>query len=297
MKDFLLGLAEVALGGSAAILLLLLAGRLLGSRYGARWRCWAWLLLCLRLAIPFPLLPEAPAPIQVTVPAVTLPSSGVAAPARPDPLPDEFPEPAPDFSDQAPAREEGDEGPAPAPADAAPAWSWETALFALWLAGAAGVLGWNLLAHGRFLRWLRRWAVPADDPAVIRTFHQLSDRLGLARRPRLLVCPGLRAPMVAGLIRPVLLLPREAPEGEALTCALLHELTHLRRRDIWRKALALWVTALYWFDPLVWLMGRAMERDGELACDEAALNRLPPEARAAYGRAVWEAVERVSRPD
>ena len=103
--------------------------------------------------------------------------------------------------------------------------------------------------------------------------------------------------MVAGLIRPVLLLPREAPEGEALTCALLHELTHLRRRDIWRKALALWVTALYWFDPLVWLMGRAMERDGELACDEAALKRLPPEARAAYGRAVWEAVERVSRPD
>lgn len=295
MKDFLLGLAEVALGGSAAILLLLLAGRLLGSRYGARWRCWAWLLLCLRLAIPFPLLPEAPAPIQVTVPAVTLPSSGVAAPARPDPLPDEFPEPAPDFSDQTPARDEGDE--IPALADAAPPRDWAAVLFALWLAGTAGVLGWNLLAHGRFLRWLRRWAVPADDPTVIRTFHQLSDRLGLARRPRLLVCPGLRAPMVAGLIRPVLLLPREAPEGEALTCALLHELTHLRRRDIWRKALALWVTALYWFDPLVWLMGRAMERDGELACDEAALKRLPPEARAAYGRAVWEAVERVSRPD
>ena len=58
MRDFLLGLAEVALGGSAAILLLLLAGRLLGSRYGARWRCWAWLLLCLRLAIPFPCSPR-----------------------------------------------------------------------------------------------------------------------------------------------------------------------------------------------------------------------------------------------
>ena len=297
MRDFLLGLAEVALGGSAAILLLLLAGRLLGNRYGARWRCWAWLLLCLRLALPLPLLPEAPAPIQVTVPAVTLPSSGVTAPARSDPPPDDRPEPAPDFSDQASDRDVGDESPAPPPADAAPAWSWEAALFALWLAGAIGVLGWNLLAHGRFLRWLRRWAMPADDPAVIRTFHQLSDQLSLSHRPRLLVCPGLRAPMLAGLFRPALLLPREAPEGDALGCALLHELTHYRRRDIWRKALSLWVTALYWFDPLVWLMGRAMERDGELACDEAALNRLPPEARAAYGRAVWEAVERVSRPD
>ena len=293
MRDFLLGLAEVALGGSAAILLLLLAGRLLGSRYGARWRCWAWLLLCLRLAVPFPLLPEAPAPIQVTVPAVTLPSPGVAAPSRPDPSPDYPAEPAPDFSAQI---DREDELPDVPPA-AAPSWSWETILFALWLAGAAGVLGWSLLAHWRFLRWLRRWAALADDPAVIRTFNQLSDQLSLSRRPRLLVCPGLRAPMVAGLIRPILLLPREAPEGEALSCALLHELTHLRRRDLWRKALSLWVTALYWFDPLVWLMGRAMERDGELACDEAALKRLPPEARAAYGRAVWEAVERVSRPD
>ena len=67
MDDFLLTLGALTLGGSAAILLLSLASRSTRSLYGARWRCWAWLLLCLRLAVPFPLLPQGQreaAPIQ-----------------------------------------------------------------------------------------------------------------------------------------------------------------------------------------------------------------------------------------
>ena len=68
MDDFLLTLGALTLGGSAAILLLSLASRSTRSLYGARWRCWAWLLLCLRLAVPFPLLPQGQreaAPIQL----------------------------------------------------------------------------------------------------------------------------------------------------------------------------------------------------------------------------------------
>lgn len=68
MDDLLLTLGALTLGGSAAILLLSLASRSTRSLYGARWRCWAWLLLCLRLAVPFPLLPQGQreaAPIQL----------------------------------------------------------------------------------------------------------------------------------------------------------------------------------------------------------------------------------------
>ena len=289
MRDFLLELAALALGSSLAIVLLILAGRLLGGRYGIRWRCWAWLILCLRLALPFPLLPRQAAPIQVTVPAVTLPSPGVAAPSRPDPSPDYSAQPAPDFSAQIDREDElPDVPPAPTPI------AWEPILFFLWLAGAAAVLGWGLLSHGRFLRWLRRWAVPETGPEVLALCARLSGELGLKRPPALFRCPELRAPMLAGLVWPAVLLPQAAPEGEALEYALLHELTHLRRRDVWRKALALWVNALYWFNPLIWLMVRLADRDGELACDETVLHHLPPESRAVYGRAVWEAIERAS---
>ena len=51
--------------------------------------------------------------------------------------------------------------------------------------------------------------------------------------------------------------------------------------------------ALHWFNPVMWLMSRSLERDTELACDEAALKRLPREEHAAYGETILQAVERL----
>ena len=93
----------------------------------------------------------------------------------------------------------------------------------------------------------------------------------------------------------MILLPEPLPQSAPLECALRHELTHFRRRDIWLKALALWVNALHWFNPLAWYMVRLVERDTELACDEAALNTLSPEEHAAYGQTILSAVSRLRK--
>ena len=163
-------------------------------------------------------------------------------------------------------------------------------IFGLWLLGAAVVLIWNLLSHLRFCRYLNRWAAPVRDADILALYNALGDQLGLDRRPRLLSCPGLAVPMLAGLFRPSLLLPENPPAGDALRFSLLHELTHFRRRDIFRKTLALWVRTLHWFNPLVWLTARTMDRDIELSCDESALKHLPPAEHAAYGRTILSAV-------
>ena len=87
MNQLLLTLGTLTLGGSAAVAALALAGRSTRRRYGARWRCLAWLLLCLRLAVPLPLMPhtQARAPIQVDLPP--------PEPVQPAPTP--TPAPAP----------------------------------------------------------------------------------------------------------------------------------------------------------------------------------------------------------
>ena len=300
MSSFLLTLGGLALGGTAAILVLALAGRLTRARYGARWRCWAWALLCLRLAIPLSLFPQGQerAPVQVDIPVggLVLPGPAGGSPSRPA----QGGEARPDSS-QAPAGSgdtPAEEGAPPAEAPeggglpfSLPELTPALALTLLWGMGAAGVLAWELAAHLRFLGWLRRWAAPERDGEVIRAFNRVGDSLKLSRRPGLLRCPGLPTPMLAGLFRPVLLLPLDMG-GDGLEFALLHELSHFRRRDIWLKALALWVRALYWFNPLGWLMSRLISRDTELACDEEVLGRLPPEEKEAYGRTILSASAR-----
>ena len=163
----------------------------------------------------------------------------------------------------------------------------------LWLLGACAVLARNGAAHVRFLSYLRRWSSPVADSDAVSAFNRLGDQLGLDRRPRLLVCQGLKVPMLAGIFRPAILLPQGNVSGEELGFSLLHELTHYRRRDIWLKTLVMWVNALYWFNPLAWYMLRLVERDTELACDEDALSRLSRSDYSAYGQTILAAVARL----
>lgn len=288
MTDLLLSLGSLTLGGSAVVVLLALTGRFTRTRYAARWRCWAWVLLCLRLAIPLTLPQQERAPIQVEVPAAFV--------QAPTPAPTDTPSvpvPAPSVPDSsAPDSSIRPTGPALSPeSEGAPRFSLSPAqiIAGVWLLGATGVLGWSLIAHIRFLRYLRRWATPVDDPVLLSRFQGLSRRAGIECPPALLRCRGLGVPMLAGLFHPVVLLPWEGPEDDRLDYALLHELIHLRRRDIWLKTLCLWVRCLYWFNPLTHLMARLMDRDMELACDEGVLACLPEREYGAYGRTILTA--------
>lgn len=289
MTDILTSMAGVSLGGGAVILLLVVLAKLIRGRYGARWRCWAWLLLALRLAVPLPLLPAGAeaAPIQIKVPPdrviyqpVRTPRPSAAQPSPPVQTAAPSAEPS-SFPVSTSTPEEVLARPAPITVGGI--------LLALWVTGGAAVLGWNLIAHLRFKRYLARWCRPVEEADTIRLFNRLCDSLSLHRRPGLRLCPGLAVPMLAGLFKPVLLLPEDAG-GQGLRYALLHELVHYRRRDIWLKTLVLWVNTVHWFNPLVWLMVRAVERDTELACDEGALKYLSPEEHAAYGKTILQAV-------
>lgn len=296
MTELLSALGSLSLGGSLAIGALALLAHFSRSRYGARWRCLVWLLLCLRLAIPvsiqLPEQAELQRPIQLPTPNNTVIYSYEPSGPRPQQPVSSQP---PDLTQPA--------TPAPVPEVVPPmdvdepTSKREITLFQaisiLWGTGVIGMTAWFIFSHVRFLRYVRRWSRPATDPETVQVYNWTGDLLGLDIRPRLRLCAGLNAPMLAGVFRPTLLLPEKGLTGDALRYSLLHELAHYRRHDIWLKTLALWVNALHWFNPCMWYMMRLVERDTELACDEAALKKLPLEEHSAYGKTILDAVERL----
>lgn len=308
MTDLLPTLGALTLGGSAAVILFALTSRASRTRYGARWRCWIWFLLCLRLVIPFSLFPHIgranPAPIQISAPSDAViyefsPTQPSAA-SLPGPQGEEnqsgVSEPSPSPSTAGSAGEQSGTQTNDAPLSSPEkefSISLSQVLMVVWLTGAVVFAVWAVISHVRFCRYLRRWCQPVQEPDAIRLYNQLGDRLKLRCRPDLRICAGLCAPMLAGLFHPVILLPEDTPEGSALRYALLHELTHFKRRDIWLKTLALLANIVHWFNPFMWYMVRLVERDTELACDEAAVRCLPPEEHASYGRTILNAVERL----
>ena len=89
------------------------------------------------------------------------------------------------------------------------------------------------------------------------------------------------APFTLGILRPRVYLPDDL-QGTARQAVLLHEQTHIRRRDPLTKPLFYAVACLHWFNPLVWLAFCTFERDMEAACDEAAMRGRPLPERNAY---------------
>lgn len=109
-------------------------------------------------------------------------------------------------------------------------------------------------------------------------------RLGLKRTFQVRRSDRVRTAMVLGVLRPVLLIPQE----ECDPLVVLHELNHLRRRDLEYKGLMMAACWLHWFNPLVWWMSRVAGRNLELCCDEDVAGKENSAFRHRYGRLLLE---------
>lgn len=147
--------------------------------------------------------------------------------------------------------------------------SWAQTLLALWLAGVAVMLSRSVHAW-RASRRLVRDARPAE-PALSAALAMAAEAHGLRHAPQLRVSAAVTSPQLVGPWRPVLLLPADGIEADALDMALTHELAHLQRRDLWWGAVPVLARHLFFFNPLLHLAVREYGIAREAACDAAVV--------------------------
>jgi len=140
---------------------------------------------------------------------------------------------------------------------------------------------------------LRRWretsrllsgaaAAPVD---VQQTAAAIASRIGLKRAPDVRISDAVQTPLVAGWRRPVVVLP--ADRFAALTSrqqelAICHELTHVKRADLWLGCVPALTERLFFFHPLAHLVSREYSLAREAACDAAVVETLDAAPRE-YG--------------
>jgi len=112
---------------------------------------------------------------------------------------------------------------------------------------------------------------------------QLKTQLKSARliEQNIFEAKNLKTPFVLGLIRPKIYLPvgLNATERRYI---LLHEQTHINRKDHIIKILAFFILSIHWFNPLVWIAFRLMNIDMELSCDERVLKEMNEDVKKPY---------------
>ena len=254
-------------------------------RYRARTLYIAWLLALVGFLIPLRLMPAQPA-LTAQIPAVmaqpVFAQESAAIPA---------------FSANttvggAQASVSNMVVNAPAPTKTI---TW-TALAALvWLLGAVGFLAVQFTRHALFLRTVHRWQRPITQPETLAILEDERRQLHIRRPVPLLLCPAVNSPMMIGLLRPRLLLPDEELTQEELPLVFRHELTHLKRLDLWMKAGLVAASALHWFNPAVHALSRTLAFWQEASCDEAVTAKETQEGKQFYSETIIRVIRRQSR--
>jgi CubicO group peptidase (beta-lactamase class C family) len=159
----------------------------------------------------------------------------------------------------------------------------------IWVLGAL----FGLLALGRelvTLSQIRRAAEP-PGPSLLALWKEAIASLPTRRVLRLLVSDRVALPGACGYTKPAVLVPRRfegSLDDNEMRHLLLHELAHLARRDDWSLALERAIRVFWWWHPVVWWIGRRLDAERELACDDAVATRVD---RRTYARTLLHVAE------
>jgi len=288
------------------VCLILAIQGLLRHRLNAGWRYGLWLVLLARMVIPWTPLSQAGL-LNLThlVPGV---QEGVAALVPRDVTGGMARAGAGTMDDgAAPAAEIESSEPESGPRMAAEASESKSEpgpglvglrmLPLLWLVGALVLAGLALLRSFSFSARLS--GRPVTDPEVLELLEDCKRELGVRALIVAVRTPRVNSPALLGFIRPWLLLPEgmlERLSPEDLRSVLLHELAHLKRRDIAVNWLVSVLQVLHWFNPIVWYAFYRMRTDREVACDAFVLSHAHTEEPKRYGRTIVNLLESLPRP-
>ncbi len=164
----------------------------------------------------------------------------------------------------------------------------------IWLIGVITILTYTFGANIQFLRKWRKNAAEADSD-VYKLLERCQLTMGISKKIPVFYTKHINAPVLFGLMHPCLLLPaslKNAFNEDELTCIMLHELAHLKRKDIatfWIMAL---LKAVYWMNPLIWYALNKMRQDCEVACDAFTLSYMNEKDNKKYGYTIIQLLQK-----
>lgn len=153
----------------------------------------------------------------------------------------------------------------------------------------AGIAAWRMVGYVRFARHCRM--LPAVDDDARRLVDDVCRRHGVRRLRDVRISGNVAAPFILGGLRPLLVLSPKQTQPAELEAVVLHEIAHLRRRDLIVRYVQWFAGTMLFFWPVVAWVNRRIDLAREHACDDWALRHSCLSA-GDYARCLLRALHR-----
>lgn len=124
---------------------------------------------------------------------------------------------------------------------------------------------------------------------ITELFHSCKLKLKIKSTVIILYDNQLKSPMLCGYVHPKILINPEIIErlsNDELRYVFLHELSHLKRKDLVVSLAGIIIQSIYWFNPIILYSIHQMKKDCEIACDASVLSILSAEENKKYGQTI-----------
>lgn len=162
--------------------------------------------------------------------------------------------------------------------------SWRQWLLIAWLAGFVLILAVYGILNRRLSRRIHRIGCSPGEKTE-QLYQQVKDGMKIRARVPIRLMPDIKSPALTVQLMPKLLLPDRLlyrTDQEHMAFAMAHELMHYKRRDHLVCLLIVLLRAIFWFNPVVWIMPRLMRMDMESACDARVVRTMDKAQKLNY---------------
>ena len=159
---------------------------------------------------------------------------------------------------------------------------WQKWALIIWIVVAGALVLWNVLGLLCF-RYQLQQSQTVHDALLQEIASRCAAGLGIKQKVALKLHSAIQSPMLVGFFTPTIIIPNADLQLDEAQMILAHELVHFKHRALWRKLLAVILQTVYWFNPVVYLIKRDLDRLAETSCDEQVVCRMNQAERKKYG--------------
>lgn len=164
-------------------------------------------------------------------------------------------------------------------------------LAVIWLIGVITFIINKSIGVISFKKKLKANSRPVKDHEVKELFYECGKQLGVNKEISLMVCDSIGTPIATGIFNTIITIPTEEFDLTLLKMIFKHELMHYKRKDLWIKGMSFLVLSLHWFNPVVYLVNKDINKYCELSCDFHVVKDMNNDDKRYYGLAILKAMD------
>src|SRR5690625_435168 len=166
-------------------------------------------------------------------------------------------------------------------------------VFIIWLIGVIVTSLWFLYWYQRFNKELRTNLLSVPQDSIVRQhLYTHLKNMKLANNVDIAFCQLSMSPVLIGTFKPTIVLPLYDIPNDELDMIIKNELTHYKKNDLWIQKIMLLASILHWYNPLIHVLRKEINKWCELSCDEDVVMEMSHAERKKYGGTILNMIQR-----